>query len=379
MTVSNPEKLERQERRVEAPISLPRLAFIMEQQVGLGTHYLNWLAAEDAIADLASPTWVPITYYNPHGLLERMRFVPGALRSALRCYRQVEEALKQGPYDALLFNTHNPAVIHLRSVSRYKTFLQFDVTPALLDELETYYPHNNFGGHNPLLDRFKASRVQEAYHQAAGLFPWSRWAAKSAIEEYGVSPERVHVIPPGIDTALWQPDPEKVSDGVVRILFTGGDLHRKGGDLLLRWARETTLRGWELHMVTRDPVPETPGVFVYNQMSRNAPALIALTRRCDLFVLPTLADCFNLAAMEAMACGLPVLITAVGGIPDIVTENETGRLVPAGDYDVLAHTLEAMIADAPGRARMGRRAREVVQEKFDARKTLRLAVERMLS
>jgi glycosyltransferase involved in cell wall biosynthesis len=351
----------------------------MEQQVGLGTHYLNWVAAEEAISDLASPTWVPITYYDPHGLLERMRFVPGALRSALRCYRQVEEALKQGPYDALLFNTHNPAVIHLRSVSRYKTFLQFDVTPALLDGLETFYPNNSFGRHNPLLDRFKASRVREAYQRAAGLFPWSNWAAKSAIEEYGVAPERVHVIPPGIDTTLWQPDLEKVSDGVVRILFTGGDLRRKGGDLLLRWARETTLRGWELHMVTRDPVVETPGVFVYNQMNRNAPELIALTRRCDLFVLPTLADCFNLAAMEAMACGLPVLITAVGGIPDIVTENETGRLVPAGDYDALAHTLEAMIADAPARERMGRRAREVVQEKFDARKTLRQAAERMLS
>jgi len=102
-------------------------------------------------------------------------------------------------------------------------------------------------------------------------------------------------------------------------------------------------------------------------MGSNAAELIALAQRCDLFVLPTRADCFSIASLEAMAAGLPVLVSNVGGISDIIREGETGYLIPPDDYDGLCDRLNALL-DAPDlRQKMGQRGREVVCADFEAR------------
>ncbi len=109
---------------------------------------------------------------------------------------------------------------------------------------------------------------------------------------------------------------------------------------------------WELHLVTRDPVPETAGVVVHQSLANNSPELISLYQRCDIFALPTLADCFSLVAMEAMSCGLPVVISRLGGIPEIVEEGRTGYLLEPGDYPALALRLDQLVSDAALRQRM---------------------------
>ena len=75
--------------------------------------------------------------------------------------------------------------------------------------------------------------------------PVSGRNTRASCDEYGI-----HIIPPGVDTQLWRPPlPDcKPNDGVTRLLFTGGNFLRKGGDLLLRWAKETRRQNWELHM-----------------------------------------------------------------------------------------------------------------------------------
>src|SRR5262249_32081913 len=156
--------------------------------------------------------------------------------------------------------TYNPAVVHGRSVREQRAFLMFDVTPIQYDGMAKWYERTP---DKPgwLADR-KRARVRATFQAAERLFPWSNWAAQSAIEDYGVDPKRIHILPPGVDTQLWHPVEagQKPDDGVTRILFTGGNFERKGGDLLLKWARETGSKGWELHLVTRDKVEATPGV-----------------------------------------------------------------------------------------------------------------------
>ena len=61
--------------------------------------------------------------------------------------------------------------------------------------------------------------------------PWSTWTRRSLVEEYGVDPQRVEVVPPGIDLERWAPGERR--EGPPRILFVGGDLYRKGGATLL--------------------------------------------------------------------------------------------------------------------------------------------------
>lgn len=92
----------------------------------------------------------------------------------------------------------------------------------------------------------------------------------------------------------------------------------------------------------------------------------AFMNACDLFAFPTtpgFGEGFGLAALEASAVGLPIVATAVGPIPEVVADGESGRLVPPRDPEALAEAMAALAADAGLRRRLGegaaRRAREV--------------------
>ena len=80
-------------------------------------------------------------------------------------------------------------------------------------------------------------------------------------------------------------------------------------------------------------------------------------RGLDCFVLPSLAEGISNTILEAMASGLPVLATDVGGNAELVVAGQTGRLVPAGDVEALAAGLVGMAADPAGAAAMGRAGR----------------------
>jgi N-acetyl-alpha-D-glucosaminyl L-malate synthase BshA len=65
-------------------------------------------------------------------------------------------------------------------------------------------------------------------------------------------------------------------------------------------------------------------------------AVADLLRAADLFLLPSQSESFGLGALEAMACGVPVVASRVGGIPEVVVDGETGTLLPVGDVDAMA-------------------------------------------
>lgn len=350
-------------------------AFLMEMQAGMRTQYLNW---RDVVSQMPEITaeWIPITYYKENGFIEKMKFLPNRVRQVARSYRQVEEGLGKTHFDAVLFNTYNPAVVHRRSVKQQRAFLMFDVTPIQYDKMAVWYDQTP---DNPRLwlTGYKHRRVCEAFQGAAGLIVWTHWAAQSAIQDYGADPKKISIVPPGVDPHKWKPG-VKPQDGITRLLFTGGAFRRKGGDLLLKWAKNTQKKNWELHIVTYDPVENPPpGVIVHHGVDNNAPAFIQLAQSCDIFVLPTRADCFSIASLEAMATGMPVITCNVGGIGDIVREGETGHLIEPEDYDALHDRIESLL-EAPERcAEMGRRGREIVIEHFDAKELVKRGIEVM--
>src|SRR5438105_913092 len=117
-----------------------RFAFVMEQQAGMKTQYLNWRRVVEPMPEIEA-TWVPITYYEPGGWIERMQFVPGGARAVLRSWLQVERGLGRKPYDAVLFNTYNPAIGQMSRVRSRRTFLMLDVTPRQYDTMAAWYEH----------------------------------------------------------------------------------------------------------------------------------------------------------------------------------------------------------------------------------------------
>jgi glycosyltransferase involved in cell wall biosynthesis len=93
-----------------------------------------------------------------------------------------------------------------------------------------------------------------------------------------------------------------------------------------------------------------------------------------IFVLPSYVEGMPMALLEAMSFGLPVIATPVGGVPEIVTHEHDGLLVPAGDINALAAAIARLTTEPELRERLGRAARETVARRF----SLDSAVERLL-
>lgn len=101
------------------------------------------------------------------------------------------------------------------------------------------------------------------------------------------------------------------------------------------------------------------------------PALLAEYEHAAVVALSSLEENAPMAVIEAMAAGKPVVATAVGGVPDIVVEGETGFLVSPGDDEALARRLRQVLGDASLRNQLGRRAREVARERFHVQRIAR--------
>lgn len=340
----------------------PRFCFLMERQVGIGSaagalepHVRRWPGA----------FWKDVTYFEQEGLIERLP-LPGRTGGTLRGFLQTGAALRQGPFDALFFLTHNPAVFRQRELGRTPTLLWTDVTPALLDQQADHYEHPVDG--SSAIKALKQSLVRRTFRRAALCVGWSEWARRSFVKDYGVAEAKTRTVPPGVDLERWTAPAKRDDRGLPRLLFVGGNLIRKGGDLLLDTFRNHLRGRCLLDIVTRDPLAEEDGVQVHRGLDAKSPELLELYRNASAFVLPTRGDCFSIASMEAMAMSLPVVVSAVGGIPEIVEQGESGHLIEAGDGRSLRAAIESLVDDPLRRERMGARGRILAEQRFDAKK-----------
>ena len=97
--------------------------------------------------------------------------------------------------------------------------------------------------------------------------------------------------------------------------------------------------------------------------------LVACYRNADLFVFPSVwEEPFGMPNIEAMACGVPVIATRSGGIPEFVRHGETGLLVERGDADDLAKAIITVLSDATLRCSMAEAGRRLAAERFTWRR-----------
>ncbi len=335
-----------------------RVTFLLEQHLGHLTYADNLRSATSNVEGIDA-NWVPITYRRPEP-----PWLPdsaGRLLGPLAGRREVRRGLREHPADVDVFNTQVPAALAGRAI-RTPYIVVTDVTPVQYDAMAEGYQHKP--------DRFAPTawwkdRVnRRVFQRAARCVGWSSWVTKSYVDDYGVRPELTDVIPPGVDTSVWRPGDDTPDDSEVRLLFVGGDLERKGGDILVD-LMESLPDNVSLTLVTKTPVASSERIRVIDDIGPNDPRLIELFRSSDVFVLPTKAETFGIAAVEASASGLPVVATDVGGLSDIVGEGSSGFLTPLGDHRALVAALDRLVGDAELRRRFGRAGRQRAVESFD--------------
>lgn len=203
-------------------------------------------------------------------------------------------------------------------------------------------------------------------HACGRVVAVSRSSASCLAERgYVEDASKITVVPNGVEQAWFEVQPSPGAPGPATALFVGRLDHQKGVDVLL----EALARVPELAL---DVAGDGPRMDDYRILAQGLgladrvtfhgrlahEAIRGLMARARLFVLPSRAESFGLAALEAMAAGLPVVVSGAGGLPELVgKEGESGLVVPPESPEGLAVALRRLANDPDGRAGMGRMAR----------------------
>jgi glycosyltransferase involved in cell wall biosynthesis len=243
-----------------------------------------------------------------------------------------------------------------------------DATVRLMRD---YYPQ--FTGISEQAFRMADALERQAIERADLLLYPSRWAADSAVRDYGAQPGKVHVLPYGANLAEAPPPPSFApGDGVCRLLMVGVNWRVKGGAVAVEALRALNAQGIaaELTVIGCSP-PEpvaAPGLTLVPFLDKGSAAdrarLAAAYERASFFVLPTRNECYGIVLCEAAAYGLPALASRTGGVPEIVREGETGHTLPLDDDGAAYAARIAAIWRDPARYLAMRRA---ARADFEAR------------
>lgn len=237
--------------------------------------------------------------------------------------------------------------------------------------------------------RVSSFAEKTALEAADGLIAVSSAVAADILRVYPTIPaERVHVIHNGVDPDDYQPGGDKavlarygVDATRPVVLFVGRITRQKGLHVLLEAAPKLPAG---VQVVLRAGSADTPeikaevdaGVAAARAAGRDVVWITENLTRAELtgligaatvFCCPSVYEPFGLVNVEAMACAVPVVAAAVGGIPEVVVDGETGLLVAPESVDELAAALTRVLEDAPLARKMGDAGRQRVVDAFSWR------------
>jgi glycosyltransferase involved in cell wall biosynthesis len=299
-------------------------------------------------------------------MLQRVR------ESAAGVHQQVRRAVAQQRVDVLVGCFASPLLYGLDAGRPLVHFS--DLTFRLL--VETYA----WAREMPRHQRVATEAVERDVLRRcdAHLVP-TRWARDSMVRDYGVQTHRIHVIPLGAnlgeEATAHAPGassgPPLPSRSGLRLTITAANAQRKRLDLAVQTTSILRRRGWNASLSCvggqTARAREAPFVHCHGRLDHNDPQQrrqhVQLIRDSHVMMLPSEAEAFGIAPIEAAHLGVPSVVSAAGGLREVVQDRRTGRVVPVdAPADAYADAVEDLVADLPGYraccAAAQRRARE---------------------
>jgi L-malate glycosyltransferase len=187
--------------------------------------------------------------------------------------------------------------------------------------------------------------------------------------------KKIEVTPFGVNISLFSPKDGGNEEKLVIGIAKGLDDIYGFRDLFKAFAiLKTKFDNLELHIIGDGPMREEYEALCRTLQIESAVKFIGripnikvpIYMNCmDIVALPSYEDSFGVTAVEAMACGIPVVVSDVDGLREVVLENETGLVVPQGNPEELAAAIEKLLKDKDLRLEMGKKGVEHVLQNYD--------------
>jgi glycosyltransferase involved in cell wall biosynthesis len=220
------------------------------------------------------------------------------------------------------------------------------------------------------MQRYVARRMQN-------VLTVSRSSARDIAADFGVPPDRIEVVPLGVEPQVFAVPAQPRVPGRI-VAMASADTPMKGiATLLEAFAKLRTERDVELLLITRPkPGGKTERLidslairdsvrFVHGLSDTD---LAQVVGSAEVACVPSLYEGFSLPTVEAMACATPLVVSRAGAIPEVVGEDAAcADLVTPGDVGELAHALAALLDDPDRRRRMGEAGRRRALSRYSWR------------
>jgi glycosyltransferase involved in cell wall biosynthesis len=244
--------------------------------------------------------------------LDNRRNLFRRIQDTLKLRKQVKQAVREKR--KILFYNISPALFALGSWRNGEAYITLDWARRLLVD-------------HALTDRDPMTRVHRLVLKSCkGILPMTDAMADCLRNDYDMAEERIHRVPSLFDVEYF--DPGNISTGPeLKLLFIGGDIYRKGGDLLYQAFAGRLHRHCKLTMVTNGDLEPCEGLTLAKGVRYGTPEHLNLMRSHDVFILPTREDAGPQVIGEAASAGLAVFTTRFAlGAPHVVIDKMTGAI-----------------------------------------------------
>lgn len=308
------------------------------------------------VTNALATRWLPVL--GPRNL--DMRTLRWHVVQAARARRALAREIAASRPDVVWVHSHSVALLSVGLMRRVPFVLSVDASVEQWGQMPAWRERKG----SPRETAPSMALERRATAEAALVVAWSRWAKEGIEREQPRA--RVVAHHPGVDLERYRPQPREPRV-LPRVLFVGGRFEEKGGPDLLAALEGELGETVELDMVTPAEVEPRRGLRTH-RLTPADPELLRLHQQADVLCLPTHGDASPWVVLEALACGTPVVASALGAIPEMVGHGSAGVLVEAGDRRGLREALAGLLGEEARRRALGAAGRELCEASYDARR-----------